>query len=108
MTAHGPFELTAIVLSASAGLRIGIGWIRTNGLTRLDSLLKNAREALPIAMVGMILFCLAAIIEGYISPEPAFPWALKGAISLSTSFALLFYFVVLGFPQLDKAQREDW
>ena len=108
VTAHGPFELTAVVLSAGAGLRIGIGWIRTNGLTRMDSLLKNAREALPIAMVGMILFCLAAIIEGYISPEPAFPWPLKGVISLATSFALLFYFVVLGFPQPDKSESEDW
>ena len=98
VTAHGPFELTAIVLSAGAGLRIGIGWIRTNGLTRLDSLLKNARDALPIAMTAVILFCLAAIIEGYISPEPAVPWAFKGVISLTTSFALLFYFVVLGFP----------
>ena len=107
VTAHGPFELTAIVLSAGAGLRIGVGWIRTNGLTRLDSLLKNAREALPIAMTGMILFCLAAVIEGYISPEPSIPWAAKGAISLSTSFLLLFYFIVLGFPQSDKVENED-
>lgn len=107
VTAHGPFELTAIVLSAGAGLRIGVGWIRTNGLTRLDSLLKNAREALPIAMTGMILFCLAAVIEGYISPEPSIPWAAKGAISLSTSFLLLFYFIVLGFPQSDKVENEE-
>ena len=108
VTAHGPFELTAIVLSAGAGLRIGIGWIRTNGLTRLDSLLKNAREALPIAMTAMVLFCLAAIIEGFISPEPSIPWAAKGGISLTTSFALLFFFIILGFPQSDKVESEDW
>ena len=108
VTAHGPFELTAIVLSAGAGLRIGIGWIRTNGLTRLDSLLKNAREALPIAMTAMILFCLAAVIEGFISPEPAVPWALKGLISLGTSFALLVYLVVLGFQKPETAESEEW
>lgn len=106
VTAHGPFELTAIVLSAGAGLRIGIGWIRTNGLARLDSLLKNARDALPIVMTAVILFCLAAIIEGFVSPEPSVPWSFKGIISLASSFCLLFYFVVLGFPQSDEG--EDW
>ena len=33
VTAHGPFELTAIVLSAGAGLRLGMSWIRTDGRT---------------------------------------------------------------------------
>ena len=108
VTAHGPFELTAIVLSAGAGLRIGIGWIRTNGLTRLDSLLKNARDALPIAMTAMILFGLAAVIEGFISPEPSVPWVAKGVISLFTSFALLFFLIVLGFPETEKTESEDW
>lgn len=108
VTAHGPFELSAVVLSAGAGLRIGIGWIRTNGLTRLDSLLKNAREALPIAMTAMILFCLAAIIEGFISPEPSVPWAVKGVISLGSSFALLVFLVVLGFPKPEEPESEGW
>jgi uncharacterized membrane protein SpoIIM required for sporulation len=31
VTAHGPFELTAIVLSAGSGLRLGLSWIFTDG-----------------------------------------------------------------------------
>ena len=31
VTAHGPFELTAIVLSAGAGLRLGISWVSARG-----------------------------------------------------------------------------
>ena len=109
VTAHGPFELSAIVLSAGAGLRIGTGWIRTNGLTRLDSLLKSGRDALPIAMTAVILFCLAAVIEGFISPEPSVPWAVKGAIALITSFGLLFFLVVLGFPTSEEEpESEQW
>ncbi len=38
VTAHGPFELTAIVLAAGAGLRLGMGWLSTGGLTRRASL----------------------------------------------------------------------
>jgi uncharacterized membrane protein SpoIIM required for sporulation len=101
VTAHGPFELTAIVLSASAGLRIGLGWLSTQGLNRSDSLIKSAREALPIAMAAVILFCLAAVIEGFISPntEQYFPWWAKGLVAWFCSGLLLIYFVVLGYPR---------
>ncbi len=101
VTAHGPFELTAIVLSAGAGLKIGLGWMMTGGLNRLDSLQKAARDALPIVMTAVALFCLAASIEGLISatPEDIMPWFVKGSIATFTSFLLTFYFVVLGFPE---------
>lgn len=99
-TAHGPFELTAIVLSAGAGLKIGMGWITTHGLNRRDSLVKAAREALPIAMCAVILFCMAAVIEGFISPTESarMGWWFKGLVGLVSNFILLLYFVVLGFP----------
>ena len=101
VTAHGPFELTAVVLSAGAGLKIGLGWLMTGGMNRLDSLQKAARDALPIAMTAVALFCLAASIEGLISatPEDIMPWFVKGSIATFTSFLLTFYFVVLGFPE---------
>jgi uncharacterized membrane protein SpoIIM required for sporulation len=101
VTAHGPFELTAIVLSAGAGLRIGMGWLSTGGLRRSDSLLKSAREALPIAMTAVVLFVLAALIEGFISPntEQYFPWWAKGLIAWLSSALLMIYLVVLGYPR---------
>ena len=45
VTAHGPFELTAIALSAAAGLRLGVGFFSTRGLSRLDSLRASAKRA---------------------------------------------------------------
>jgi len=36
VTAHGPFEWTAIILSAGAGLKIGLSWLATGGLSRKD------------------------------------------------------------------------
>jgi uncharacterized membrane protein SpoIIM required for sporulation len=101
VTAHGPFELTAIILSASAGLRIGLGWLLTGGLNRSDSLVKSAREALPIAICAVILFCLAAAIEGFVSPntEQQFPWWGKAVVAWLCSASLMIYFVVLGYPR---------
>jgi uncharacterized membrane protein SpoIIM required for sporulation len=100
VTAHGPFELTAIVLSAGAGLRLGMAWIKTNGLARLDALRKTANEAMPIMAAAMILFFLAALIEGFLSPSAA-PYAVKAAVALTSSGLLMFYFVVLGYPRED-------
>lgn len=98
VTAHGPFELTAVILAAGAGLRIGFSWIQTQGLARLDSLRKNARRVLPIAICAVVCFCLAALIEGFISPMPGnlIPWWAKGMTAIISSTVLMAYFVVQG------------
>lgn len=101
VTAHGPFELTAIVLSGGAGLRIGMSWLVTGGLTRIDSLRKTGRETMPMVGAMMVLFFLAAMIEGFISPT-SLPWGFKAFVALVSSGLLMFYFVILGFP------REGW
>ncbi len=98
VTAHAPFELTAIVLSAGAGLRLGMGWLRTGGLTRVASLQKTGVEAMPLMGSVMILFFLAALIEGFVSPSSA-PIQLKQGVAILTSILLVFYFAVLGFPR---------
>lgn len=98
VTGHGPFELTAIALAAGAGLRLGIGWVRTHGLTRAASLQKTAVEALPMMGTSMVLFFLAAMIEGFLSPTSV-PYAVKAGIAIVSTCILLFYFLVLGFPR---------
>jgi uncharacterized membrane protein SpoIIM required for sporulation len=109
VTAHGPFELTAIILSAGAGLKIGLSWLITNGLSRRDSLIKTARETLPIAMCAVVLFCLAAMIEGFVSPtsDDVLPWWIKGGVAVTSSCMLMIYFVVLGYPRHDLKSGLD-
>lgn len=97
VTAHGAFELTAIALAAAAGLRIGIGWLFTGGLTRAASLQLRATEALPVMSVSAILFFLAAMTEGLLSPSNV-PYLFKAVWGIFSSSLLMFYFVVLGYP----------
>jgi len=105
VTAHGPFELTAIVLSAGAGLRLGMSWIITGGLSREASMQKAGREVMPIAGAMMILFIVAGLIEGFLSASPA-PYAVKFSVFLLSILILLFYFFVLGFPwEIFRATR---
>jgi uncharacterized membrane protein SpoIIM required for sporulation len=95
VTAHGPFELTAIVLSAAAGMRLGFSLVSTGGLTRSDSLRQAGREAMPTMAAAMLLFAGAALIEGFLSPT-AVPYAIKASTAALCSTLLLFYFVILG------------
>jgi len=98
VTAHGPFELTAIVLSAGLGLRLGLAWMITGGLTRIDSLRKAGPEIMPVMGAAMIMFFMAAMIEGFLSPSAA-PYWVKATVAIVSSGLLTFYFIVLGFPR---------
>jgi len=98
VTAHGPFELTAIALSAAAGLRLGVGLFRTGGLNRFDSMRLSAQKAIPIMTASVVLFVLAAFTEGFLSPSPA-PYLFKAGWAIMSSGLISFYFVVLGFPK---------
>jgi uncharacterized membrane protein SpoIIM required for sporulation len=127
VTAHGPFELTAIVLSAGAGLRLGLSWIATawrsderdelrpalwllpaishadagESFSRSHSLRKAVEYAMPIMGSAMVMFFLAAMIEGFLSPS-ALPYALKATVAVLSSGMLMFYCVVLGFPRRSR------
>ena len=102
--AHGPFELTAIVLSAAAGMRMGFGLVMTKGYTRGESLRRATIKAAPAIFVGFVLFCLAACIEAFVSPNPM-NWldgtfldslTIKKCVHWFSIAVLLGYFVLLG------------
>ena len=95
VTAHGPFELTAIVFAGAAGLRLGSGLVLTRGESRLASLQREAGRSLPTVGVAVILFILAAFLEGFVSAS-SLPYAAKAAIAIFCSMLLVAYLLVLG------------
>ena len=98
VTAHGPFELTAIVLSAGAGLRLGLAWLAPGRWSRLASLRRTAEESLPLMGAAMAMFFLAALIEGLVSPT-GLPYWVKASVAIVSSGMLSFYFILLGMPR---------
>ncbi len=101
VTAHGPFELTAIVFSGAAGLRLGWGLIDTKGQARLSSLRREAHAALPTVAAASVLFILAAFIEGYVSAS-SMPYAGKVGVACFSAALLATY---LGFGGRSAAPR---
>jgi uncharacterized membrane protein SpoIIM required for sporulation len=105
VTAHGPFELTAIVFSGAAGLRLGAGLIDTQGQTRLASLRREAARALPVAGAAVLLFVLAAFLEGFVSAS-ALPYSVKAAIALATAAILVLYLALGGRRRALPSHRD--
>ncbi|HVI04191.1 MAG TPA: stage II sporulation protein M [Enhygromyxa sp.] len=90
---HGPFELTAIVISAAAGLQMGWALVKTNGLTRLGSLRAQARELGHLIIGAAAMLIIAAAIEGFWSPSGLpreVKWAASGVFTLFVTFWLVF------------------
>lgn len=99
VTAHSPFELTAVVLSAAAGMRLGFSLVQTRGLTRLASLRRSAYQSVPIAAAAVLMFGMAAMIEAFLSPSLA-PYWVKAMVGILSASLLMFYFVILGRPRM--------
>jgi uncharacterized membrane protein SpoIIM required for sporulation len=105
VTAHGPFELTAVVFAGAAGLRLGWGLIDHQGQTRLGSLRREAIRALPTVGASVLLFVLAAFLEGFVSAS-RLPYAVKAAIALASAAGLIAYLTLGGRPALAPSVEE--
>jgi uncharacterized membrane protein SpoIIM required for sporulation len=95
VTAHSSFELTAIIVSAAAGLRLGWGLIDTQGESRVASLRRAAAGALPAIGAAVVLFVLAAFVEGYVSASAAPYWA-KAAVAIVSAGIIAVYLTLGG------------
>jgi uncharacterized membrane protein SpoIIM required for sporulation len=95
VTAHSAFELTAVVVSAAAGLRLGWGLIDTQGQSRGASLRREAANSLPAVGAAVILFVCAAFVEGYISASSA-PYAAKVGVAVMSAAVIIAYLTLGG------------
>ena len=77
---HGAFELTAIVLSGAAGLRLGWSLIAPGARTRMAALRHAASETVTIVYGVFAMLVVAALIEAF--------WSSKGAITPEIKFAV--------------------
>jgi uncharacterized membrane protein SpoIIM required for sporulation len=68
---HGAFELTAIVISATAGMVMGYALVDTGGRTRTGSLRAKGRDVANLILGAAAMLLVAAGIEGFWSPSSA-------------------------------------
>jgi uncharacterized membrane protein SpoIIM required for sporulation len=77
VSAHGPLELTLIVVSAAAGLRMGRALVETTDVPRREALGAAGRDALTVLLGSLPWFVPLGFVEGLVSPSPDVPLILK-------------------------------
>ncbi len=88
---HGSLELPAIFIAGGAGLLIGRAIVFPGRFRRVDALKHYGQQAAQLLFAVVPLLIGAAVIEGFISPNPAIPDSLKYLIGILLFSALLSY-----------------
>ena len=77
---HSAFELTAIVLSGAAGLKLGHAMLAPGRLTRTQALMRAARETSPVVFCFTMMLFIAAAIEAF--------WSSAGWVAPGVKYAV--------------------
>ncbi len=90
---HGSFELTAIVFSGAAGLRLGYAIISPGRYRRLDALRLAGRDVVPMLYGIVLMLVIAAFLEAFWSSSTSLPIEVKYAVgALLWALVLLYSF----------------
>jgi uncharacterized membrane protein SpoIIM required for sporulation len=92
---HSSFELTGVVLSGAAGLRLGLGWLAPGRMTRLEALRAAARVAVPLVYAAFFLLLVAAAFEAFWSSAAWVPPAAKYGVA-TLCWAMVLAWLLLG------------
>jgi uncharacterized membrane protein SpoIIM required for sporulation len=90
---HSAFELTSLILFASAGFTLGRSLIAPGRSSRYEALRRSGAEAFPVAGLAFAFMAAAAGIESFWSARPAeaiVKYAVAGVLWLSVSAYLAF------------------
>jgi len=93
---HSAFELTGIVLSGAAGLRLGLGWLAPGRLTRLEALRASALAAVPLVYAAFFLLLVAAAFEAFWSGAAWISPAVKYSVAGVCWALVLMWLLLLG------------
>ena len=89
IVAHGLVELSVICIAGAIGTQIGNSLIRPANATRIESFQRCVGRLAPLVGICALLLVGAGLIEGFISPDPAFPLASRVTIGVSYWFLML-------------------
>lgn len=81
--AHGPLEITLILVMAGAGLGLGRAIVAAGDAPRSVALREAGRDALKVLLGCVPWFALLALVEVLVSPSPTIPVPAKAALGLA-------------------------
>ena len=98
---HSSFELTAIVLSGAAGLRLGHGLIAPGRESRTAALVRGARESMPLVYGATAFLIAAAAVEAFWSSARWVPLPVKYSVAALCWTAVILHLTLQGRRRAD-------
>ena len=94
IVAHGFVELSTIFIASAAGFSVGEAIVRPAHRTRAAAFQRATSRGAKLILPCVLLLIGAGLIEGYVSPSPAVPPAVKLAIGVV--YWLMMFWVLAG------------
>jgi uncharacterized membrane protein SpoIIM required for sporulation len=91
LAAHGPAELSALVLAGQGGFLLASGLLCPGEWPRAESMAARGREGARLLAVAVPVLLLVALVEATVSPSAAFPAVARAALGLGLAAALWGY-----------------
>jgi uncharacterized membrane protein SpoIIM required for sporulation len=95
VVAHGCVEISVMCLSGAAGAAVGEALIRPGAAGRTESFQRAALESGKLILACVLLLIGSGLIEGYVSPNPAF--SLHARILIGVSYWLFMLALLNGW-----------
>lgn len=92
---HGLLELTAVLLAAAVGMRLGWSVIAPGHRPRAQVLAEQGRAVVAVAVGLVVVLLVSGLIEALVTPSPL-PTFLRVAIGIAAEAAFLAYIVHFG------------
>jgi len=92
---HGLLEISAVIVSGAAGLRLGWAVIAPGDATRWDALSAIGRDTGNVVIGLVLAFAVAGLIEGFVTGQP-WPTSLRVGIGAAAFFAFWGWTLVHG------------
>lgn len=89
VVAHGFVELSVICIAGAIGAKIGDSLVRPTHATRRESFQHCMHHVGPLVLMCALLLVVSGVIEGFISPDPAFPLASRVTIGVASWVLML-------------------
>jgi uncharacterized membrane protein SpoIIM required for sporulation len=91
---HGTLEISAIIIAGAAGLVLGNSILFPKTLTRMQSVIRGAKDGLKIIIGLLPVFLLAAFFEGFITRHTDMPVWMSSFILLTSLAFIIYYFII--------------
>lgn len=93
---HASFEVTGLLLSALAGMRMGLAVIRPGRRSRGDALYATGQQMFPVVVGAALLTVLAAFVEAFWSAAPQVATGVKYSVGAICWAMVILFFAFAG------------